>query len=494
MAEFRFDEHPVVLLRPRISFPYAWVGHIPFAYLCIDLLRPRQFVELGTDSGNSYLAFCQAVQYLGAQTRCTAVDSWLGDEHARHYGEEVYQSLRAYHDPKYSGFSRLLRAFFGEAVSEFEDGSIDLLHIDGLHTYEAVREDFETWLPKLSERAVVLLHDTCVRERGFGVWSFLEELTERYESFNFLHSNGLGVVLVGNQVPEDFKVFIRECEERPKAIRGYFEALAATIIDSEGTPVGVEAMPSTILASLYHRLADGVYAEEQRLTQGVSGEQGAYDLYFELPEGPRPDYVRIDPAELPGLFVLSDLTLIGRDSGKVCHVEGLMALVGHVSGDIVPAGDGCDVDRLRLVSFGSDPYVEIEVGAVTGQFDQAEPLTIKVRIDYQAVVRQPMEWPLAEAMGRAIQDIRNAAQWQGDLRALARLVQREQLQARQARLELQVKLEQWEAAAEANRGALESLSAHAIQQGRSLDQLQAQIEAVQQKLGSKWWQRLLSRG
>ncbi len=165
-------------------------------------------MELGTHAGTSFLAFCQAVRALGLDTRCYAVDTWQGDAHTLSYNEDVYQSLAAYHGRRYSGFSKLIRSTFDQALDLVEDGSVDLLHVDGLHTYEAVRHDFESWLPKLSPRAVVLFHDTNIRGGDFGVFKFWDEMTRSYPNhFGFMHCYGLGVLGVGTELPPPVQNF-----------------------------------------------------------------------------------------------------------------------------------------------------------------------------------------------------------------------------------------------------------------------------------------------
>ena len=208
----------------RADKPSAWFGHVSFAHWLVGATAPRCIVELGTHNGVSYAAFCNAVQRLGLPAQCHAVDTWQGDEHAGHYGEDVFEDVARFNAERFPAISTMHRCTFDAALPWFGDGSVDILHIDGLHTYEAVKHDFDTWLPKLSRRGVVLFHDTEIRHADFGVWQLWAELSSRYPAFNFLHSAGLGVLAVGSDVPGALAALCQEAlTAKGTALRLEFE-------------------------------------------------------------------------------------------------------------------------------------------------------------------------------------------------------------------------------------------------------------------------------
>jgi O-antigen biosynthesis protein len=225
--------YPVAMANVEwMSGTSGWIGHAPFAMALMQMLAPRLLVELGTYKGDSYFAFCQAVAALGLTTRCCAIDTWRGDPQAGMMpdGDQVLAALRGYHDPRYSQFSTLMQSDFDAAAPGFADGSIDLLHIDGCHTYDAVKNDYQTWRPKLSDRAIVLFHDTQVRDPGFGVHQFWTELIPGKPHFEFHHAAGLGVIAVGTHAPAPFMHFLSTATQAPDVVRQYFTRLGERLI------------------------------------------------------------------------------------------------------------------------------------------------------------------------------------------------------------------------------------------------------------------------
>ena len=165
--------------------------------MIIKATGARRYVELGTHFGMSLFAAQQASDALGGTCECIGIDTWLGDEHAGRFGEDVFEGFRSTAASIGGSGPLFIRATFDEARPLFADGSVDVLLIDGLHTYEAVAHDFRTWLPTMSDKGIVLLHDTRVRDRGFGVWRLWSEIRDRFPSVEISHTHGLGVAFVG---------------------------------------------------------------------------------------------------------------------------------------------------------------------------------------------------------------------------------------------------------------------------------------------------------
>lgn len=181
-------------LNPKLKFAY-WEGHRDFAYDLLQFVRPERLVELGSQYGCSLFSFCQAVRDFKLNTEINAVDMWSGDIGAEITGEEVYalvQKTAATYYPEVN--LHLFQMCFDDARPNFADNSIDILHIDGGHTFEDVEHDFTTWLPKLKENGIVLFHDVYspIDQGSCDHW---EKTKKEYDCyFDFTHSCGLGIL------------------------------------------------------------------------------------------------------------------------------------------------------------------------------------------------------------------------------------------------------------------------------------------------------------
>jgi predicted O-methyltransferase YrrM len=180
---------------------FNWSDHRNFADWIVRRKQPQTVVDLGVDYG--YSTFCFGLPEIG---HIYGIDSFEGDEHAGI--RDTYDYVLEKQKELELNNITFIKGFFDDVVKTWNK-PIDILHIDGLHTYEAVKNDFEKWSPFVKEDGIILMHDTMVEE--FCVKDFFKEIT--LPKTNFKHCNGLGVVSKDinliNEINKNFEEFIR---------------------------------------------------------------------------------------------------------------------------------------------------------------------------------------------------------------------------------------------------------------------------------------------
>ena len=210
----------------------AWLGHAPFMKFVVRELKPKTFVELGTHNGFSYFVTCQSIVETGLDCKAFAVDHWIGDAQAGFFNQTVYDQVVETNE-EYKHFSTLLKMSFSNATEVISDSSVDLLHIDGYHSYESVSEDFFSWLPKMTANGVILLHDIHVRRNTFGVYKLWAEIKKKYQTMEFVGSHGLGVVFLG-EIPRGLfsELFEISNSGNLAQIQGTFGSISDSVMQS----------------------------------------------------------------------------------------------------------------------------------------------------------------------------------------------------------------------------------------------------------------------
>jgi hypothetical protein len=114
------------------------------------------FVEIGTYLGD----FADRVLSISKTSRLYCVDPYTGysdysDTINNHIGDEIYNNTYNRLKSKYGDRVQFIRQFSVDAIGMIPN-NIDLLHIDGNHSYKFVRRDLEMYFPKVRANGFIL--------------------------------------------------------------------------------------------------------------------------------------------------------------------------------------------------------------------------------------------------------------------------------------------------------------------------------------------------
>lgn len=234
---------PAVFWRPRHLAASPMLGWIPFLFWLMETIRPQTVAQFGVGDGVVYMALCQAAERLGGSTACTGF----------HRDEPLMPpALREQHDTQYSDFSALLRGDPAAGTHSL-DGGIDLLVLNQPLDPEALERLQRDWLPRLSDRSVILICDSGAVFPGEEMRRNLFPDMERLILLGPDTAGGHAVetILHGENQPERLRIMAAQRPGKPAylAARQVFNRLGQGI-EATLEACGFQQERETLLTSL----------------------------------------------------------------------------------------------------------------------------------------------------------------------------------------------------------------------------------------------------
>lgn len=168
----------------------AWVGHSQLTMWLVNRYKPTVIVELGTDL--MFSSACLSSESIG---KVYTIDSFDGDQHAgfnRSSLESVKNTYTTLLKNKLLPVDNItfIKGYFHDVKDTFPDKSVDMIHIDGLHTTAAITQDFTDYFPKLADNGIMLFHDVVAFPDSVGKFFF----SLPYPKTHLTNSAGLGIL------------------------------------------------------------------------------------------------------------------------------------------------------------------------------------------------------------------------------------------------------------------------------------------------------------
>jgi|AntDeeMinimDraft_6_1070357.scaffolds.fasta_scaffold04337_1 predicted O-methyltransferase YrrM len=123
----------------------------------VEKERPQSVLEIGTAKGGSFYTWSRSLESVNELISLDLPGGRFGGG----YDEQMTDIFREFAPSKKMDFIRDNSHYADtyKKVSGLIDGGIDFLFIDGDHTYEGVKQDFEMYSELVSEGGIIALHD-----------------------------------------------------------------------------------------------------------------------------------------------------------------------------------------------------------------------------------------------------------------------------------------------------------------------------------------------
>jgi hypothetical protein len=141
------------------------------------------FVEIGSFKGRS--ASAMAVNIINSQKdiKFYCVDTWKGsEEHQKGQNSEdkdvvdgTLLDVFKYNIRSVKNYINIIQKESAEAAKEFQDKSLSFVFIDASHDYENVKQDINSWYPKIKNGGILAGHDWFGEDIKKAVYEFCNE-------------------------------------------------------------------------------------------------------------------------------------------------------------------------------------------------------------------------------------------------------------------------------------------------------------------------------
>ena len=163
---------------------YSYIHeHLATLELLMSFMQPDLIVEIGTGPGHSTLAFALGCS-INNRGHVITIDI-----------EDCGQAKDLIKfDNDLNDYVTFIQS---NSLKLKMDGGIDILFIDGLHTYEQVKKEIKRYMPDVNFGGVIVFHDTynpahpgvqkAVREFTLGKW-------DEWDMFEYFNCNGITIL------------------------------------------------------------------------------------------------------------------------------------------------------------------------------------------------------------------------------------------------------------------------------------------------------------